>query len=185
MAPENQSLEQQESTRRGFLAGLVAGSALMAVGTHPVSAIASTLAKSSTAEDMLSHWTPEQKDAFGLFQPGTGIVHDWFIQKTALEGGAISLAIGQSDGATARVDICKKGNEAAGLESTGLFDLFLMNDGAQTTATTTNTHQAVRILAEVLRRSEQELSHAPADLKTHTERLAMIEAETLRFPARA
>jgi hypothetical protein len=184
MAADNQPLETQEPTRRGFLAGLVAGSALLAVGTHPIAAIASPLGSAAKATDYLAHWSPAEKDVFGLFQAGTGIVHDWFIENATLEAGAIALTIGQGNDVTARVDICRKGDLTTGIESTTWFDLFLMNDGAQTTATKTEMHQAVRILAEVLRRSEQDLSCAPADLKTHTERLAMIEADTLRFPSR-
>ena len=185
MAAENQPIEKQEPTRRGFLAGLVAGSALLAVGTSPIAAIASPLGNAAKATDYLSHWTAAEKDVFGLFQVGTGIVHDWYINNATLEAGAIALTIGQENGVTARVDICRKGAQASGIESTTWFDLFLMNDGAQATDTTTEMHQAVRILAEILRRNEQELSSAPADLKTHTERLAMIEANTLRFPPRA
>ena len=58
-----------------------------------------------------------------------------------------------------------------------------MNEGAGGDATIAAHHQPTRIIAEVIRRSEGDLTSAPRELSTHAERLALFHAGALRHPA--
>ena len=185
MSTNEETRQAYEPTRRGFLAGMVAGSALFAIA--PAALLGSKEALGSTLKQtaFLSEWAAIDRDVFRYFQSGTGIVHDWFISETTFESGAIVLSLTGGDGSDVRIDICEKSGDGEGIESTDHFDLFVMNDGGGATDTETDCHQPVRILAEVLRRTEVDLTGAPSQMKNHVERLALIEAKALSFPAQS
>lgn len=166
--------------RRNFLAGLVAGSATLVIGGTPVIAIDSTqnLPKGLKGREGISNALLEQ---FHYIQPGVGIIEGWEIRDVSWVHGAVRIEALASSGASFSLDVCRKGAVAHGVESSENFDFLLMNDGKGVSLTETPAHQAVRILREVVVRTEADASLAAASMATHNERLAAIETKTLQF----
>jgi len=165
-----------DPTRRGFLAGLVAGTALLSSG-------AAFAMQSLTKDSHLPGASTPLARALDWIRPGVGVTDDWRIGACRLEGGGVIIDVVSTAGDSFRLDMCRRGGGAPGIETTAHFDFRLMNEGSGSGASTAAHHQPTRIIAEVVRRSEDHLSSAPAELTTHQERLALFHAGDLRHPA--
>jgi len=165
-----------DPTRRGFLAGLLAGTALLSSST--AFAIDSWL-----GETHLPGASSSLAAALDWIRPGVGVTGDWTIDADRIEGSAVVIDVVSAQGGSFRLDVCRRSDASGGIETTEHFDLRLMNEGSGSNATTADHHQPTRIIAEIIRRSEERLTSAPRELSTHAERLALFHAGDLRHPA--
>ena len=166
--------------RRGFLAGLLAGSAVIGLApleglTQPLDAVSSQLPKS-----VVRQLPGELSSLFHYIQPGVGVIEGWTITDVTWEQGAVRVSITDSEDVVV-IDICRRQGAALGVEHTDHLDFFVMNDGKTTTRTGTGAHQSVRIIREVLARMDVNTEVAVSGMRTHAERLALTDAGILRF----
>lgn len=173
-------MKTENLDRRGFLAGLLAGSAVIGLAplegfTQPLDAVSRTLSGNPQ-----QHLPGELASLFHYIRPGVGVIEGWTISNVTWEEGAVRVSIiGEKEEVI--VDICRRQGVAQGVEHTDHLDFFVMNDGKTNTRTGTSAHQSVRIIREVLDRMDVDAESVVAGMRSHTERLALTDAGILRF----
>lgn len=173
-------------SRRDLLAAIAAGSVTLA--TSPAWArfrpAGSTPIEHGATEGADATATGPLATAFANIAPGMGVYGGWSIATVALVSGAVVLNLHHEENPAqrCRLDICRRDPSGPpGVEETRFFAVFAMNEGAGSQRTEATQHRAIRVIAEVLRRQETDLSQAPSELHSHRERVALIERGELHF----
>lgn len=77
-----------------------------------------------------------------------------------------------------RVHVCRKGDQARGVASSGELDFVLMNRADGSTPTDENLARVLNLLAELARRNEAQGACAPQKLMCHDARLSAHECDS-------
>ena len=173
-------------SRRGFLTGLAAGSAVLAV-SGPLLARTGTQfpqhAAQSLTERPIDLLSPELRRVLSDLAPGARVLPSWCIGRVTARPGAVAVFLTSDEGQELRIDLCRRDPESrTGVAVTEHFELVVMNAGTGQTSTPRVHEQAVRVLAEVLRKSERTLTAPPSELQTHSRRLALFRSNVLHHP---
>jgi hypothetical protein len=186
----NKGTETHAFSRRGFLASIAAGTAVVAsapavvrAGEGGRPAGAATKAAASSLEQA----SDGLRRALMHIEPGVGVLGAWYLANVRLDGGAVVLDLADDAGRTARVDVCRRDPKRhSGVERTDQFELVVMNDGEGSRSTPADLEKAIRIIAEVIRRQEVGVADAARGLINHEQRLALFQNGVIHCePSRA
>lgn len=179
-------------SRRGFITGIAAGTAAVAVAS-PV--LAATSRKTSAGSPHMTDAAPGEpvgslqdlsaplRDVFAALVPGAAVLPGWTIDRVGLRTGAVAVFVRSEAGEELRVDVCRRDDaRESGVVRTERFELVVMNHGEGTAATQRDHELAARVIGEALRRSEGALTSAPTELATHERRVALFQHAMLFHP---
>ncbi|GMV40415.1 MAG: hypothetical protein AMXMBFR64_21310 [Myxococcales bacterium] len=174
-------------TRRGFITGLAAGTAVIALARPGVASPASSIPSDepSRAEPLgsLQDLSAPLRDVLAVLTPGATVLPGWSIANVGTRTGAVAVFLRSTEGAELRVDVCRRdADRQSGVVRTEHFELVLMNHGEGQAVTPQEHEQAARVIGEALRRVEGRLTAAPSELATHERRVALFQNAVLFHP---
>lgn len=175
-------------SRRGFITGLAAGTAVIALARPGVANAASSIPFTEPADraellGSLQDLSAPLRDVLAVLTPGATVLPGWSIASVGTRTGAVAVFLRSTEGAELRVDVCRRDTtRQSGVVRTEHFELVLMNHGEGQAATPQEHEQAARVIGEALRRVEGRLTAAPSELATHERRVALFQNAVLFHP---